>query len=160
MNKDAILATVIGLGIGLVLTGIILIGPSIAKSIPTISLPKFSAISWKLPNFSFPSWGKKETITPTPTVSLTATEEFTIDSPIADAIESGNTLLVSGKTKKQSIVVIQNTIEDITVTANDEGMYAGKITLSEGKNDILVTSYTEGIPTQKTVTIYYTPEQW
>ena len=37
MNKDALFATLIGLGIGLLLTGIILVGPSVAKSLDTLS---------------------------------------------------------------------------------------------------------------------------
>lgn len=159
MNKDALFATLIGLGIGLLLTGIILVGPSLAKGFPKITLPTINFSKITLPSFSFP---KK--LSPTPTVDaskLPAGHTITIDSPLPDAIEQTESLLVSGATSIGATVVIQGPIDDIVIVANTDGKYAGKVTLSEGKNDITVTSYsTTKEQKSKTISVFYTPETW
>ena len=157
MNKDALFATLIGLGIGLLLTGIILVGPNIAKSLPSIKWPTISKIT--LPSFSFP---KKATPTPASNAAAQQTKHtVTIDSPLDGSIEDKESLLISGTTTKNATVVIQG-IQDDTVTAvNTDGKYAGKITLVEGKNDITVTSFSEQKEqVAQTITVFYTPEVW
>lgn len=156
MNKDALFATLIGLGIGLLLTGIILVGPNIAKSLPSIKWPTISKIT--LPSFSFP---KKATPTPVNTAEQPKKHTITIDSPLDGSIEDKESLLISGTTTKNATVVIQG-IQDDTVTAvNTDGKYAGKITLVEGKNDITVTSFSEQKEqVAQTITVFYTPEVW
>lgn len=147
MNKDAFFATLIGLGIGLVLTGIILIGPNLMKSLPKITIPNITILQKKP--------------TPVPTEIPKAPHTLIIDSPLPDAIESTDSILVSGTTSKQSKVIIQGIVDDTVIVTNGDGKFAGKITLVEGKNEILVTSYNaEGMSTTQKVTLYYTPEDW
>jgi len=158
MNKDALFATLIGLGIGLLLTGIILVGPNIAKSLPSIKWPTISKIT--LPSFSFP---KKAT--PSPVTSNQDTQPtkhgVTIDSPLDGSIEDKESLLISGTTTKNATVVIQGILDDVITAVNTEGKYAGKITLVEGKNDITVTSVNEqNEQATQTITVFYTPEVW
>ena len=145
MNKDALLATLIGFGIGLLITGLLLLGPSVTKFLPKVTLPKIS--------FSQPK--QKSAPTPTPTPSQFT---LTIDSPLAEAIENSTDLLVSGVTSSGSTVVIAGSVDDTTVVSQSNGKYAGKITLTEGKNDIVVTSYNTSKQASQTVTVYYTPE--
>jgi len=154
MNKDALFATLIGLGIGLLLTGIILVGPILFKKIP--NLPSIHIAQITLPRISFP---KKASATPTPNQQQAA--KVTIESPLSEAVETSDQLLVSGSTSADAKVVVQGVIDDSVIIANASGKYAGKITLSEGKNDVVVTSYSAS-GEQKTaqVTVYYTPEQW
>jgi len=155
MNKDAFFATLIGLGIGLLLTGIILVGPNLVKSLPAIRFP--STFKFSMPNIA---WPQKKTA-PTPSPATTETKHtVTIDSPLADAIETTDSILVSGTTSKESKVVIQSFIDDSVIMTNGDGKFAGKVTLSEGKNDILVTSYYEKEIASQKLTIYYTPEEW
>jgi hypothetical protein len=145
MNKDAILATIIGFVIGLFITAMLLVGPKLVHMMPKIN--------FKLPTISL---GRPK---PTPT-SAPAQPEFsvTIDSPLPDSIESKNEVLVSGSTAASSTVVIEaNTTEAISEVKTD-GKYAGKITLIEGKNDITVTSYNKDKKATQTVTVFYTPE--
>ncbi len=146
MNKDAFFATLIGLGIGLVLTGIILVGPNVIKSIPKISLPKITILQ------------KKPTSIPTEIPKVPHT--VIIDSPLPDAIESTDSVLISGSTSKESKVVIQGIVDDSVMMTNGDGKFAGKITLVEGKNDILVTSYHASTSATQKVTVYYTPVDW
>ena len=144
MNKDAIFATLIGLGIGLLLTGIILVGPNIVKS-----LPPMPHISW---------FQKKPA--PMPTEIPEAPHAVTIDSPLPEAIETASSVLVSGTTSKESKVIIQGIVDDVVVATNGDGKFAGKVTLNEGKNDILVTSYHASQSASQKVTVYFTPEVW
>jgi hypothetical protein len=156
MNKDAFFATLIGLGIGLLLTGIILVGPTIVKSIPKISFPTNFKIT--LPNISWPQ--KKSVPTPTVAAIVETPHAVTIDSPLPDAIEETASLLVSGSTTKESKIVISGLVDDVVILTNDDGKFAGKVTLTEGKNDILVTSYHSNDTATQKVTVFYTPEDW
>ncbi len=126
MNKDALLATLIGLGMGLLITGIIVVGPKLVSG-----LPKFS-----FPSFSFPK--KSQPVTPTPTPGAIA---FTIVSPVAESIVAKSELLVSGTAPIHSIVVVQGPTDEDVSTSDTNGKYTGTITLAEGKNDVTVTSY-------------------
>jgi len=156
MNKDALFATLIGLAIGLLLTGIILVGPSIAKSLPQVKFPAIANIT--LPKISLFS---KNAPTPTQPANASQKHDITIDSPLADSIETQNTVLISGVTSKNATVIIQGLTDDSVVNANGDGKYAGKITLSEGKNDIQIISYsTTKEQAMKQVTVFYSPETW
>lgn len=159
MKKDAFLAVLIGFAIGLTITALIIVTPIAAKGFPKIQLPK-------LPSFSlnFLKLGFKRTPagTPTSVPAESVSQKFAVDSPLADAIENSSELLVSGTSTALSTVVVQTAADDVVTTTNEQGMWAVKVTLSEGKNDILVTSYpapdSENSVETQTVTVYYTPE--
>jgi len=153
MNKDALLATFIGFVVGLLVTGLVLYGPGLTKNFPKIQLPKFS--------FSLPKFGKP-TPTPTPTLKDSKKEHaVTIESPLPDALEQEDNVLVSGSTTPSSTVVISGTMDEIVIEANGDGKYAGKVALSEGKNDITVVSFQKsGTVATQTVSVFYTPEEW
>lgn len=148
MNKDALLATLIGFIIGLVITGILLAGPTIAKGFPNIKWPTFT--------FSLPKGGTQGGNKPTPTPIAFF---LTIDSPLTDSIEEKTDVLVSGKTIPEATVVIAGSVDEIVVTADDKGTYAGKVKLMEGKNEVVVTSYDKEEEKSQTVTVFYTPEK-
>lgn len=155
MNRDAILATIIGFGIGLLVTGVIVLGPGLIKQIPNMQKLTLPTISWPTP--------APKSVTPTAgsTLGTAATNQETpliIDSPLPDAIENDNEILVSGKTTADSLVIVETGSGTSVSQANQTGKYAGKITLSEGKNEIIVTSYTRGKPQTRTVVVYYTEE--
>src|SRR5574341_2314436 len=119
MNKDALLATIIGFGIGLVITGGLLLGPTISKGLPKFSLPKFN-----LPQLT------KQPTQPTP-ANQPKELAVTITSPLAEAIEPNDSLLVSGTTFPDSLVVVQGETDEDVVKTNGDGGYAGKVSLSE-----------------------------
>lgn len=144
MNKDALLATLIGFAIGLCITGLLLVGPKLAGY-----LPKFS--------FSMPKFAKSQ---PKPEASPTPSAfALVIDSPLPDSIESEKEVLVSGSSAAGATVVIQGNTNDSAVAVNADGKFAGKIQLIEGKNDISVTSYLKDKKTTQTISVYYTPEE-
>ncbi len=144
MNKDAVLATAIGFVIGLAITGLLLVGPSLMQK-----LPKFTFQMPALPK------AQQKQVSPTPKQNG---EQFSIDSPIAESIEHEKDLLVSGKAPSGSTVVIQGVSGEVAVTTNDDGAYAGKISLVEGKNDIVVTASAKDYSSSQTLTVFYTPE--
>ena len=149
MNKDAILATTIGLILGLAIAGVFIFGPGVARS-----LPKFT-----LPSFSFPKPTTKTLPQPT-----SAPKEFTlsITAPLPDAVEPKKDVVVSGLTAQGATVVIQGPVDEDVVISGADGAYAGRITATEGKNDITVTAYSEGgtKQAQTAVTIFYTEENF
>jgi len=156
MNKDALLATCIGFIVGLIVTGAVLYGPGLTKNFPKIGFPKIS--------FQLPQFGKKEG-TPTPTAA-TATETpkehaVIIESPLPDSLEQSDKVLVSGTTSFHATVIISSPLDEVVIEANGDGKYAGKVTLQEGKNDIMVASVDPlGKSVSQSVIVFYTPEQW
>lgn len=149
MNKDAILATTIGLILGLTIAGVFIFGPGIARA-----LPKFT-----FPSFSFP---KPTTKTPPQPTSAPKDFTVTITAPLPDAVEPKKDVVVSGLTAQGASVVIQGPTDEDVVMAGEGGAYAGRITATEGKNDITVTAYGQSSTkqAQATVTIYFTEENF
>ncbi|MBI2404768.1 hypothetical protein HYV22_01150 [Candidatus Gottesmanbacteria bacterium] len=148
MNRDALLASLIGFGIGLLITGILLVGPNVIKGFPAIKLPSLA--------FSLP---KKNDIKTTPTATPTPAV-LGIASPANEEAVSTSDLVVTGVAPASSTVVVAGPNDEDVVVVKDDGKYAGKITLTEGKNDIVVTSYVNGKGSSQSVTVFYTKENW
>lgn len=146
MNKDALLATMIGFVVGLAITGILLAGPRLAGYLPHIAI--------KLPTFSQTS-GKEHATTKTKQKPFAVI----IESPLDQSIQSDSNLLVSGNTTSGATVVIQGNTNDAIFAVKSDGKYAGKISLEEGENDITVTSFLKDKKATQTVTVFYTAEQ-
>lgn len=145
MNKDAFLATLIGLGLGLLVTGIFILGPQLAKSLPHITFP----------TITFPQAKPQKQIAPTPTPMPIV---FAVSSPLPESIELSDQLVVSGTAPSDSLVVVQGALDDDVIRVNGDGKYAAKVTLAEGKNDLVVTNYVKEKHAVQTVTVYYTAE--
>lgn len=150
MNKDAVLATIIGFGVGLVIAGAVFLGPGLIKNIRIPSL-NLSFLSSVLPKSS----GKKAKPTPTPVAKT-----FSIESPLPDSIEPKSESLISGAAIPGAIIVLEGESDEAVAVATDKGAYAAKLSLGEGKNDIVVTSYAGKTVESKTLTVYYTPEDF
>jgi hypothetical protein len=145
MNKDALLATLIGFGIGLFITGMLLVGPKLLQYLPKISLNLPKMTSQQKP---------KPSTNPKP-------KEFaiTVDSPLDESLESEKEVLVSGTTMEGTTVIIQGNNNDSASLVNADGKFAGKITLTEGKNEITVIGVLKDKRVSKTITVFYTPEE-
>lgn len=151
MNKDAVLATVIGFGVGLIIAALVFLGPTLFKNFPQIRLPDIGAM---ISNFQKGSNANKPTPTPKPGDTLT------IQSPLPDAIEPQNEALISGTAPPNALIVIEGETTENVVVANASGSFAGKITLREGKNEIQVTSHLKDVTQTQSVTVYYTSEDF
>lgn len=145
MNRDVFLATLIGFIIGLILTGVVLIGP---KAI--MSLPKLKGFTFSFPSFSFPSFENKPT--PTPTQKLS--QGFSIQAPLPDSIESAETVLISGTARNGATISASGPSDDDVTVVKEDGKFALKLTLVEGKNDINISEFFESKETTKTLVVY------
>lgn len=145
MNKDALLATLIGFGIGLFITGAFLFGPNILRNLPSFS-------------FNLPSFGQQLTVSPVPSLAPRVTN-LTVSAPIAESISESDELLVSGTAPAGSTLVVAGPEDEAVVIANEGNTFAGTVTLVEGKNDIIVTAYIEQKEESVEITVYYTPEE-
>lgn len=149
MNKDALLATGIGVFIGLAIAGIVLGMPVFLSVIKTVSIPV--------------AFQKKEpAVTPGSGNTLGKTTDssnvFSIDSPLEESVEQNSELLISGTANSGNIVVIQGEIDDTVTIANDQGAYAAKITLAEGINKLVISSFQGNQKKEITRTVYFTPQ--
>lgn len=147
MNRDAILATLIGFFIGLGLTGIIVAGPQFRAFIAQSNIPLLS--------FTFGNRG--DSFTPSNTED---NENLSIDTPLDEAIEPNNVVLVSGATHPGALVVAIGPVDEDIVEVGTDGAYAASITLVEGKNDIVVTSYRDDAQFTRTLTLFHTTEEF
>jgi hypothetical protein len=138
LNRDALTATIIGFGIGLLIMGVLLIGPNLT-----------------LPNLNF--FGSKGEEAPQQDA---ASQMLTIDSPLPEAIESTDEVLLSGKAAPHATIVISGVLGESVVSATAEGTWAGKADLTEGANELTVTMYAQGTQSSQMVTVYYTPEEF
>jgi len=155
MNKDALLASIIGFIIGLIITGAVLFGPKLAESITTIQLPHLPSLSSLLPK-------SKSTPATTPKTDSSKdsnASKLTIDASIPDSIQSKDTVMISGSAPKNTTVVISGPKEDIVTKATDTNAYAGSISLEEGANAILVTSIAGESTQTQTATVYFINEK-
>lgn len=151
MNKDALLATILGFTLGLILMAGFFFGPALLSNTFHLNIPSISSLLSKL---------KRQSTTVLPTPSLSDDSTLRIQSPLDESIEPNQETLVSGVTLPNALVVIEGQGDDIVVTANNKGAFAGKITLTEGVNPIQVTSYANKTAQVQTITVYYTTEEF
>jgi len=147
MNRDALLATLIGFGVGLLIMGGILVGPKLSIRIPKITIPK---IAITLPT-------RTPKVTPG-TQSPTEKAAFSIDKPVNDSVLSESEIPITGSARDATLVVVQGPGGETVSSPESDGTYAATIALVEGRNDIIVTAYHETEVQELTVTVYYTPE--
>lgn len=153
MNRDAILATLIGFALGLLITGILIIGPNLTRglTLPKLTLPKVA-----LPGLTSRKPSPSPILTPTPIPQLAVV----IDSPLPEAVVNKAELLVSGTSLPASSVVVAGLQDEDVVTVGGDGKFAAKITLNEGKNEINVTVYATGKSVGQSLVVFYTPEEF
>jgi len=155
MNKDAILATLIGFAIGLTITGIIIVAPTIAKSAPSIPKIQFPSI-FK----GFTSSKPKETkIIPTQTQQTqNAQKGIIVSSPLQESIQLKNTVTIEGRASSGSTLFVQGELSDDACPIK-QNTFACNVTLTEGKNTIvLAVSDTKAIIESQEIILYHTPE--
>lgn len=150
MNKDAILASVIGFGIGLLITGAVLVGPTL---LPT--LQKMRADMGKEST-------KSATAQTTPTLATSPSsnniQTLIIDSPQDQYISNTDTITVSGKAPKGATIVVDGNVDEAVVQVSGTNSFQAKITLKEGINDVSVTSLSDSDPVNRHFAVFYTPK--
>ncbi|MBI2036626.1 hypothetical protein HYT17_03280 [Candidatus Microgenomates bacterium] len=83
-----------------------------------------------------------------------------ISSPPDGLVTDSKTVEVAGKSQPKALIVINTNSSDYIITAQDDGSFAQKITLSDLENIIGITAYTENgsSETQELLIVYNTEE--
>lgn len=146
MNKDALLASGIGFGIGLLITGAILLGPTLVTQVTT-----------RRPTPTGDVQSGTQQALGANTNNGTPSTAITIDSPSPESIITQENVEVAGKAPEGSIIVIAGEVDETVLTVDSTGTFKGAIALKEGKNEISVSGILNGNPTVQKQVVFYTP---
>lgn len=99
----------------------------------------------------------KNLITPTPTKAPAVL--LTINAPTDEDVVDKKTIIISGKTNPDAIVVITTSIGDQVITPTTTGSFSATTTIDDGANSIEITAIApDGQETKATRTITYSTE--
>lgn len=132
MNKDTVLASTIGFGLGLVVAIALWIIPRFVTTSPSTS----------------PS--------PTQTTQSEEQTELLIKKPIDKEMVTNKKITIEG-TSGRGIVVVGSPLEETVSKLDAPGSFQTNVSLEEGENEITITSYlpTGEVNQTKTITIMY-----
>lgn len=142
MKKETLIASVLGLTLGIIVAGAILFRMSYQEEDKNVIAQEEDGIS--------------------PTIVQQEDEEniLTVDQPENDIVVNTNTITISGTTTKDSLIVIQSpTGQDVVKTT--DASYETTVPLSIGENVIMVSYYPKESSTvfqEKELHIYYIPQ--
>lgn len=148
MNKDAILASGIGFGVGLLITGGILLGPTLLSQITS----KTQEVRNQVQSPQVQPQKNNDA-----QVAGDQTTSFSIDSHQSETIVDSDKISINGKAKDGTFVVIAGDLEEQAAVASGN-TYSIPVLLKEGKNDITVTNIDGDQATVQKLTLYYTPK--
>ena len=99
----------------------------------------------------------KNLISPTPTIAPAVL--LTIEAPISEDVVDKKTIIVSGKTNPDAIVVITTTLGDQVITPTTTGSFSATVTIDDGANSIEITAIApDGQETKVIRTVTYSTE--
>lgn len=99
----------------------------------------------------------KNLVTPTPT--KTPAVILTIDAPTDEDVVDKKTIIISGKTNPDAVVVITSALGDQVITPTTTGSFSATTTIDDGANSIEITAIApDGQETKVTRTITYSTE--
>ena len=138
MNKDTVVASIIGFGIGLVAAVALWVVPRI--------LPKTQPTSPKSPETVAEKTAEKNN------------SSFTLSSPGDAEITKDKTVKIEGTASADSVIVISSATGSNTLTPKDNGSFSTTLELTEGANQMVVTSIAGNKEESKNIFIYYYPD--
>lgn len=141
MNKDTVVASVIGFGLGLIAAIGLWVVPRI--------LPKTKPA--ETPTTEISSETKAEQVSGTTSLEVT--------SPSDGQILKSDSLTIQGKATTAEYIVVTTTQEFQVVKPTPDGEFAAKFALQEGANEIRITGYQGNATEAKTLTVFYWKEE-
>jgi hypothetical protein len=146
MKKDVIIAVLIGFALGAIVAIMIVNLPSFIKN----GNDKYKALINKPP--------------PTPSTNPNENSlkpmELTVIEPKENTVNMINKIKLLGKTESGSIVFLDTPSDSISQEASKDGSFIFDLTLNEGNNELLLSSYTkEGNSKSINFNTFYTPEK-
>ena len=135
MNRDTVIASAVGFGIGLIAAiGLWVVPRLMPKSASPTASPTLAAAS--------------------PTANVNGSVSFDIASPKDGELSKEKAITVSGHTDGDLVTIITPTDQEIVTPQN--GNFSAKINLADGANEIVVTSLKKDKSQQgKSVTVFY-----
>lgn len=141
MNKEVIIAIVVGLAFGLIAALTILFAPQL-----------FAKLYPKNKNTVQEEIKKSKPQEPAPEVEA----ELTIEEPEDRLVTNKTPVKLKGVTKPSDKIVVLSLTDEAVVAADDRGEFTVEIDLAEGRNDIQVVAYGKGRePEVKELVVYY-----
>lgn len=141
IEKDVILAIIIGIILGNLAAFFLLVLPKYFPKPPSSSQKEEMITE------------KKTTPPPQPLEALTVT------APKDETISAEEKITISGKTNPQTLITIVSAVDEVVTEADDQGSFEAEILLEEGANEISVTSYHDSAEETELLTVYYTEEK-
>jgi len=139
MNKDTVVASIIGFGLGLVAAIALWVVPRILPKLPQIKSP-----------------AKKETAVTT--TQNNTPEGFTIATPQDGEISQADSITVKGKAANTKLVVISTTDKSQVITPSENGEYSAPVKLVEGNNEIVVSLISDETTKTEQINVFYFPD--
>ncbi len=141
MKRDIIIAVIIGFIAGSII------------AITAVNLPNLIQNT----KVKFNSGG---IITPVPSPKLPEIINLEITSPKDQFLSPNKTVEIQGKSKPGSTILLSSDTDNKIKEASGDGIFADKLDLTEGINNIQITALDEnGEYITKELTVYYTSEQ-
>lgn len=135
MNKDTVVASVIGFGLGLVAAIALWVVPRV--------LPKHAPAP------------QTANTTQEENVAGKTDEEFTITAPQDGEITNAKTIKIEGQTAAAALVIVSTASSSAAISPTSDGTFSASLDLSEGSNEVAVTSLVAGEEKTKNITVYY-----
>jgi hypothetical protein len=140
MNKDTVVASVIGFGLGLVAAIVLWVVPRI--------LPKTTSQTAKTENQAVAQVSPKSAV-------LGA---FTIANPQDGEISKNKTIKIEGAAPKASVVIVSTASGSAAIAPKNDGSFSTNLDLNEGVNEVIITSLNPDKEEVKNLNIYYFAE--
>ena len=136
MNKDTVVASIIGFGLGLVAAIALWVVPRVLPKLPQIKSPT-----------------QKEAVTET--AQNNAAEGLSITAPLNGEIIQSDTVTVKGKAAKTNLVIISTVDKSQVITPNENGEYSSPVKLVEGNNIIVVSLISDETTATEKINVFY-----
>ncbi len=139
MNKDTVIASIIGFSLGL------------AAAIAVWILPR------ALPKTASPQSSNQNQAEQTSGEVAGSNNATNIDllGPKDGEIAKDNEINLTGKTAADNLVTVVSPTSSGVIKPEPDGSFSTKITLSEGANQIVITTLSDTQTQSKTITVYY-----
>lgn len=145
MKKDVIIAIVVGFGIGAV------------AAFAAVNIPSLIKKGTAIPTGTIDS----ANISISPSVQISSIPvTLEVTTPADETIMTSKNLKISGKTQNNNLVYAISDSDSAVTEADKNGAFGLTLTLSEGGNNIYLTSQNEnGDEETKIMTVYFAPEK-
>lgn len=140
MNKDTVVASVIGFGLGLIAAIALWVVPRVLPA----KAPKASPV---------PS-----VVATTTTSNSASRTPLTLSKPQDGEIVTTNSVTIEGKTSADALILVSSASSSASVTPKEDGSFSTKFDLSEGGNQLVISAVATQ-PESKTVTVYFYPDE-